>query len=82
MLDKNVIIIIIIMYTSSLLILHYDNLYDFVYQPLLVRRTHQSMPIMMTLSPEMRVSVPTVGGIQLVLTPRKITSIVMELSSN
>ena len=34
---------------------------------LLVRCTHQSMPIRMTLSPELRVIVPTVGAIHLIL---------------
>ena len=43
MLDKNVITMIKLLCTSSLLILHY-NLYDLVYQPLLVRCTYQSMP--------------------------------------
>ena len=49
----------------------------------LVRFTHQSMPIMMILSPELRMPEPTVGGIlkifkdsQQVLSPR-ITSTVM-----
>ena len=69
---------------SSLLILHY-NLYD-LYQQLLVRCTHQSMPIMMTLSPELRMSVPTVGGIQpdifKVVSIDQTTSIVMEHNSN
>ena len=34
------------------------------YPLLLVRYTHQSMPMVMVLSPELRVPVPTVGTIQ------------------
>ncbi len=36
------------------------------YLPVHVRCTHQSMPLGMTLSTELRVSVPTVGGIKVV----------------
>ena len=51
------------------------------YPPVHVRCTHQSMPIVMTLSPELRVPVPTVGGIHLVIF-QETTSIVMEHSLN
>ena len=54
--------------------------------PAHVRCTHQSMPIMMTLSTELRVTVPTVGGIHLVtfqeVEIQNTTSIVMEYNSN
>ena len=53
---------------------------------LLVRFTHQSMLITMTLSPELRVTVPTVGDIQKIMFKevyiQNTTSIVMEQNSN
>ena len=43
----------------------------------LVRLIHQSMPTMVTLSPELRGIVPNVGGIKVVLLPRNNTFTVM-----
>ena len=54
--------------------------------PVHVGCTHQSMPIVMTLSPELRVPVPTVGGIHLIIFKqvgiKKITSIVTVMEHN
>ena len=57
----------------------YSNPFCTQYLLLLARCTHQSMPIMMTLSPELRVPMPTVGGI---LLPRINTSTVMAHNLN
>ena len=49
---------------------------------LLVSYTHQSMPIIMTLSLDLRLAVPTVGSIRLVLLPPNNTSTVMAQNFN